>query len=57
LYKAPASYPGAVFVSETGIPHLAGALYNPGASTMDPNALVWQRKAIHDGKTHGEKQW
>jgi hypothetical protein len=23
---------------------------------MDPNALVWQRKDIHDGKTHGEKQ-
>jgi len=51
-----ASIPGAVFVSDTGIPHLAGALYNPGASSMDPNASVWQRAAIHDGKVHGEKQ-
>ena len=33
--------PGAVFVSPTGIPHLAGDQYNPGASAMDPNALVW----------------
>ena len=24
---------------------------------MDPNKLVWQRAAIHDGKVHGEKQW
>ena len=47
--------PGAVFVSDTGIPHLSGVNYNPKASTMDPNALVWQRKAIHDGKVHGEK--
>jgi hypothetical protein len=49
--------PSAPFVSDTGIPHLAGALYNPGASKMDPNALVWQRAAIHDGKVHGEKNF
>ena len=49
--------PGAIFVDpDTGIPHLAGPLYNPGASSMDPNALVWQRAAIHDGKVHGEKE-
>ena len=23
---------------------------------MDPNASVWQRGTIHDGKVHGEKQ-
>jgi hypothetical protein len=23
---------------------------------MDPNAQVWQRASIHDGKVHGEKQ-
>ena len=51
------SFPTAVFVSNTGIPHLSGAAYNPGASTMDPNALVWQRGAIHDGKVHGEKNF
>ena len=50
------SIPTKVFVSDTGIPHLKGADYNPGASTMDPNALVWQRAAIHDGKVHGEKE-
>ena len=34
--------PGAIFVDpETGIPHLAGPLYNPGASSMDPNGSVW----------------
>ena len=48
--------PSAPFVSDTGIPHIAGALYNPGASSMDPNKSVWQRAAIHDGKTHGEKE-
>jgi hypothetical protein len=46
--------PTAVFVSDTGIPHLAGADYNPGASSMDPNALVWQRADIHDGKDFGD---
>ena len=24
---------------------------------MDPNASVWQRAAIHDGKVHGEKNF
>jgi hypothetical protein len=48
--------PSAPFVSDTGIPHIKGAAYNPGASSMDPNALVWQRAAIHDGKVHGEKE-
>ena len=48
------SIPAKVFVSENGIPHLDGADYNPGAASMDPNAKVWQRAAIHDGKTHGE---
>ena len=24
---------------------------------MDPNAKVWQRPKIHDGKIHGEKEW
>lgn len=33
--------PTAVVVSDTGIPHVKGAAYNPGASTMDPNASVW----------------
>ena len=37
---APA-IPTAVFVSDTGIPHLKGADYNPGASSMDPNKSVW----------------
>ena len=38
------------------LPHIdAGGNYNPGASKMDPNGSVWQRAAIHDGKTHGEK--
>ena len=50
------SIPAKVFVSDTGIPHLSGAAYNPGASSMDPNAKVWQRAAIHDGKVHGEKE-
>ena len=50
-----ASIPTAPFVSDTGIPHIKGAAYNPGASTMDPNKSVWQRGAIHDGKVHGEK--
>jgi len=40
---------------KNGIPHLGGDQYNPGASTMDPNAIVWQRAIIHDGKVHGEK--
>ena len=43
-------------MSPTGIPHLAGADYNPGASSMDPNGLVWQRANIHDGKVHGYKE-
>jgi hypothetical protein len=41
---------------EQGLPHIGGAFYNPGASKMDPNGSVWQRKTIHDGKVHGEKQ-
>jgi len=48
--------PTAVFVSDTGIPHLKGADYNPGASSMDPNGSVWQRANIHDGKVHGYKE-
>ena len=48
--------PTAVFVSPTGIPHLAGADYNPGAPAMDPNGLVWQRANIHDGAVHGYKE-
>jgi len=48
--------PTAVFVSDTGIPHLAGADYNPGASSMDPNGLVWQRANIHNGLTYGYKE-
>ena len=48
--------PTAIFVSPTGIPHLAGAEYNPGAPAMDPNALVWQRANIHDGVVHGYKE-
>lgn len=51
-----ASIPTAPFVSDTGIPHIKGADYNPGASSMDPNAIVWQRAKIHDNKVHGEKQ-
>merc|ERR1719163_773358 len=47
--------PSKVVVSPTGIPHLKGAAYNPGASSMDPNGSVWQRASIHDGKVHGEK--
>ena len=39
--EAAPAIPAKVFVSETGIPHLAGADYNPGASKMDPNADVW----------------
>jgi len=54
--KGGASIPSAPFVSDTGIPHIKGAAYNPGASSMDPNANVWQRAAIHDGKVHGEKE-
>jgi hypothetical protein len=50
------SIPSAPFVSDTGIPHIKGAAYNPGASSMDPNGSVWQRAAIHDGKVHGEKE-
>jgi len=43
--------------SDNGIPHIdGGGNYNPGASKMDPNASVWQRAAIHDGKVHGEKE-
>lgn len=47
--------PGAPIVVD-GLPHIAGAAYNPGASSMDPNGLVWQRADIHNGKTHGEKE-
>ena len=35
------SIPSAPFVSDTGIPHIKGAAYNPGASSMDPNGSVW----------------
>jgi len=49
--------PGAYFVSPTGIPHLGGDQYNPGASSMDPNGLVWQRANIHDvGAVYGYKE-
>ena len=49
--------PTAYAKSEAGLPHIdGGGLYNPGAASMDPNAKVWQRAAIHDGKTHGEKE-
>jgi len=48
--------PTAVFVSDTGIPHLKGADYNPGASSMDPNGSVWQRANIHNGLTYGYKE-
>ena len=47
-------------VEANGVPFIDGLNYNPGASYMDPNALVWQRPAIHDGEIHGEKwmtQW
>ena len=41
---------------DQSLPHIdGGGAYNPGASSMDPNAKVWQRAAIHDGKVHGEK--
>ena len=44
-------------MSPAGIPHVdAGGAYNPGAASMDPNGLVWQRANIHDGKVHGEKE-
>jgi len=54
--QAAPAIPTKVFVSDTGIPHLKGVDYNPGASSMDPNKSVWQRAAIHDGKVHGEKE-
>jgi len=42
---------------KNALPHIdGGGNYNPGASSMDPNGLVWQRKPIHDGKVHGEKE-
>jgi len=40
-----------------GLPWIdGGGAYNPGASKLDPTALVWQRATIHDGKVHGEKE-
>jgi hypothetical protein len=49
--------PTAYAKDKAGLPHIdSGGNYNPGAASMDPNALVWQRKAIHDGKVHGEKE-
>jgi len=49
--------PAAVVKDANGLPHVDDkGLYNPGAATMDTNA-VWQRKPIHDGKVHGEKPW
>ena len=33
--------PTAVAKDAAGIPHVAGADYNPGAASMDPNGLVW----------------
>ena len=48
--------PTAYAKDDQSLPHIdAKGNYNPGASTMDPNAKVWQRTAIHDGKVHGEK--
>ena len=42
---------------DQAIPHIdGGGAYNPGASSMDANGIVWQRVAIHDGKVHGEKE-
>jgi hypothetical protein len=35
-------HPTAVAKDAAGLPHVdAGGAYNPGASTMDPNAKVW----------------
>ena len=53
---AAKGFPTAVAKDADSLPHVAGADYNPGASSMDPNALVWQRAALHDGKVHGEKE-
>jgi hypothetical protein len=54
---APTSAPTSYASDDAKIPHIdAKGNYNPGASSMDPNKLVWQRTSIHDGKTHGEKQ-
>ena len=52
----PTSAPTGYAKDKQGIPHIDGTgAYNPGASKMDPNASVWQRASIHDGKIHGEK--
>jgi len=53
---AAKGFPTAVAKDADSLPHVAGADYNPGAASMDPNGSVWQRAAIHDGKVHGEKE-
>ena len=50
--------PQKIAKSENGLPFVDDkGNYNPKASEMDQNKLVWQRPIIHDNKVHGEKEW